>query len=194
MATSTNIHTLQDPHSTSEGGRWSTRSIAVTALFCALSFVTSYIEIPIFPPAPWLTYDPSCIIALVAGLCFGAGTGTLVIVLSWLLRLLFTFNPWGTLMAVICNISLVAPASAIYRHMGGGNKALVTGLIVGAVISLVSAILSNIVVTPLYTATTVEAVIEMIVPILIPFNLIKLALNCVIGALVMNSLSKFIGD
>ncbi len=171
MAVST--HASHDVHSTTQAGAgWSTRRIAVTALFCALSFIASFIEIPIFPPAPWLKYDPSCVIGMVAGLAFGPATGTIVVVLSWALHLIFSFDPWGVLMAIIANVALVVPCCAIARRIGGG-RGLGIGMAAGAVVSLACCIVCNIVVTPLYTAVSTEAVIGMIVPILVPFNLLK---------------------
>lgn len=196
MAAST--HVSHDTHSTTAGGSgWSTRRIAVTALFCALAFVTSFIEIPIFPPAPWLEYDPSCVVALVAGLAFGPATGVIVVALSWLLHLIFAFNPWGVLMAVLANVAFVAPCAAIARGLGdrlGKKRSLALGMLAGAAASLVVILLSNIVVTPMYTAVSTEAVIAMIIPILLPFNLIKLGLNCAIAALVQGPVGKVLGE
>ena len=174
MATST--HATHDTHSTTAGSGWSTRRIAVTALFCALSLITSFIEIPIFPPAPWLEYDPSCVVALVAGLAFGPATGTIVVVLSWLVHLVFQFSPWGVLMDIAANVSLVC------------------GMGVGAAVSLVVCIVMNLFVTPLYTAVTMEAVVAMILPILLPFNLLKLVLNCALTALVQGPVSKALAE
>ena len=114
MATSTHMHSSHDTHSTTAGGGWSTRRIATTALFCALSLILSFVEVPIFPPAPWLMYDPSCVAALVAGLAFGPVTGALVVVLSWLLHLIFQFSPWGVLMAVI---GMIVPILAPFNLM-----------------------------------------------------------------------------
>lgn len=190
MATSTHSH---DTHSTTQGAGWSTRRIATLALFCALSLILSFVEIPIFPPAPWLKYDPSCVAALVAGLAFGPGTGTLVVVLSWALHLLFSFDPWGVLMAIIANVALVVPCALVYRR-AGKTRGLIAGMALGGVVSLALCIVCNIVVTPLYTAVSTEAVIGMIVPILAPFNLIKIVLNCVLGALVMKPATKVLGQ
>ncbi|WP_322150649.1 ECF transporter S component [Paratractidigestivibacter sp.] len=181
-----------DTHSTTAGAGWSTRRIAVTALFCALSLIASFIEIPIFPPAAWLKYDPSCVIALVAGLAFGPVTGTIVVVLSWLLHLIFAFNPWGVLMAVAANVALVVPCSVIARKVEG-PRGLALGMGVGAVVTLAVCVVMNIIVTPLYTAVTTEAVIGMIVPILLPFNVLKVAINCVVTALVQGPVSKVLG-
>ena len=190
MAAST--HLSHDSHSTTTGGTWSTRSIAITALFCALSLITSFIEIPIFPPAAWLKYDPSCVIALVAGICFGPATGTLVVVFSWLLHLVFSFDPWGVLMAVVANVTLVVPCAVIARR-SEGLRGMGLGMAAGGVLSLIVCIMMNLIVTPLYTAVTVDAVVAMILPILTPFNLIKIVLNCVICALVIKPISKVLG-
>ena len=190
MAAST--HLSHDSHSTTTGGKWSTRRIAITALFCALSLITSFIEIPIFPPAAWLKYDPSCVIALVAGICFGPATGTLVVVLSWLLHLVFSFDPWGVLMAVVANVTLVVPCAVIARR-GEGLRGMGLGMTAGGVLSLIVCIMMNLIVTPLYTAVTVDAVVAMILPILAPFNLIKIVLNCVFCALVIKPISKVLG-
>lgn len=192
MATSTHMNS-HDTHSTTQGAGWSTRRIATLALFCALSLILSFVEIPIFPPAPWLKYDPSCVAALVAGLAFGPGTGTLVVVLSWALHLLFSFDPWGVLMAIIANVALVVPCALVYRR-AGKTRGLIAGMALGGVVSLALCIVCNIVVTPLYTAVSTEAVIGMIVPILAPFNLIKIVLNCVLGALVMKPATKVLGQ
>lgn len=189
MATST--HVSHDTHSTTAGGAWSTRRIATTALFCALAFVLTFVEIPIFPPAPWLEYDPSGIVAFVAGLLFGPSTGAIVVVLPWVLKTLFSFNPYGHLMAVVAGLTLIVPAVVIARRLGGA-RGLAVGMLVGAVVSLAACILGNIVVTPLYTDTTAEGVVAMIVPILLPFNLIKVVLNCVVTALIQRPVSQVV--
>lgn len=190
MATSTHAtHSSHDTHSTTVGGAWSTRRIAVTALFCALAFVLTFVEIPIFPPAPWLMYDPSGIVAFVAALAFGPSTGAVVAVLPWVLKTLFSFNPYGHVMAILAGLTLVLPAALIARRVSG-PRGLALGMLVGAAASVVACVLGNIVVTPLYTAVSTADVIAMIVPILLPFNLIKVVINCVVTALVQKPVSQ----
>ena len=174
---------LHDAHSTTATGRWSTRRIAVTSLFCALAFILTFVEIPIFPPAPWLKYDPSGIVALVAALAFGPGTGCVVVALPWALKTLFSFDIYGHLMAVLAGVALVVPA-ALVAQRAGGRRGLVAGMALGGTASLVAALAGNLVVTPLYTAVSVNAVMAMIVPILLPFNLLKVVINCVVTGLV----------
>lgn len=189
MATST--HASHDAHSTTNGGTWSTRRIAVTALLCALSFILTFVEIPIFPPAPWLTYDPSGIVAFVSALVFGPSTGVVVTILPWVLKTFVTFNVYGHIMAILANVALVLPAAVIARRMGG-VRGLALGSLVGAVISLAACILGNIVITPLYTAVSVADVIAMIVPILLPFNLLKIVINCVVTLLIQKPVSQVV--
>lgn len=190
MATSTHAtHSSHDTHSTTVGGAWSTRRIAVTALFCALAFVLTFAEIPIFPPAPWLMYDPSGIVAFVAALAFGPSTGAVVAVLPWVLKTLFSFNPYGHVMAILAGLTLVLPAALIARRVSG-PRGLALGMLVGAAASVVACVLGNIVITPLYTAVSTADVIAMIVPILLPFNLIKVVINCVVTALVQKPVSQ----
>ena len=69
-------------------------------------------------------------------------------------------------------------------------RGAITGLVVGGVICLACCILANIVVTPIYMGAPREAVVAMIVPTLLPFNVLKIALNCVITALVYKPISK----
>lgn len=190
MAMST--HSAHSSHSTSsQSGSWSTRRIATTALLCALSFVLTFVEFPIFPPAPWLMYDPSGIVAFVAALAFGPSTGAVTVVLPWVLKTLFSFNPWGHLMAIVAGVALCVPAALVARRVQG-PRGLALGMALGAVCSLVACVIGNIIVTPLYTAVSVSDVIAMIVPVLLPFNAIKIALNCVVTVLVSKPVAQIV--
>ncbi len=190
MAMST--HSAHSSHSTSsQSGSWSTRRIATTALLCALSFVLTFVEFPIFPPAPWLMYDPSGIVAFVAALAFGPSTGAVTVVLPWVLKTLFSFNPWGHLMAIVAGVALCVPAALVARRVQG-PRGLALGMALGAVCSLVACVIGNIIVTPLYTAVSVSDVIAMIVPVLLPFNAIKIALNCVVTVLVSRPVAQIV--
>ena len=65
--TSESMTRPDNAHSTgvADSGRWSTKRIAMYALFVALSMAVSFVEFPIVPGVEWLKYDPSGIVSLV---------------------------------------------------------------------------------------------------------------------------------
>ena len=148
-----------------------------------------FIQFPIIPGVPYLMYDPSGAVALVASFAFGPATGAIVSTLPNLVHVASAGGVWGTLMAVLASATLVVPAALVYRRDTTRRSAAI-GMALGAVASLAACILGNIVVTPLYTNVTTEQVIGMIVPALLPFNLAKIAINCTLGALVYKPVSK----
>ena len=184
-----------DTHSTTANlGGWSTKRIAITALFCAAAAIcTLFVEFPILPAAPWLKYDPSGVVALIAGLAFGPVTGAVVSTVSYLPHLVTTSGFWGMIMAMIATLSLVLPASLVYQR-NTTFKGAIAGLAVGAVVCLVCCIVANIIVTPIYAHMTTQEVIDLIVPVLLPFNAIKIAINCVVCALIYKPVAKALGN
>ncbi|MCH4160594.1 ECF transporter S component [Bifidobacterium sp.] len=181
----------RDPHSTTDiqEGRWSTRRIAIYALFVALSIVASFIELPLFPAAPYLKYDPSGIVSLISGFAFGPMAAVLVSILSWVPHL-FT-DPYGALMAVAVALSLSVPASLVYRRVHTRKGALL-GIIVGSICALAVAIIGNLIITPLYANISVADVAKMILPILLPFNLLKLAIHGIVTFLIYKPISMLV--
>lgn len=180
-----------DSHSTGTDGnsRWSTKHIAIYALFVALAMVTSFIELPIFPAAPWLKYDPSGIVCLIAGFAFGPMAAAIVSVLGFVPHIFA--DPYGSLMAIGVALALSVPAAFIYRRWRT-RKGATIGIVVGAVAALVIAILGNLVITPLYAHMTVAQVAVMIVPILLPFNLLKFAIHGVVTFLIYKPISTLV--
>ena len=178
-------------HSTgvADSGRWSTKRIAMYALFVALSMAVSFIEFPIIPGVQWLKYDPSGIVCLVAGFAFGPAAAVIVSVLGFVPHL-FT-NPWGTLMAVLVALALSVPASLIYKKNKTRKGALI-GIIVGAVVALAVAIVGNIIVTPFYAHMTTAQVVALIVPALLPFNALKFTIHGVVTFLIYKPISNLL--
>ena len=183
-----------DTHATTASGGWSTKRIATTALFCAVAAIaTLFIEFPILPGVTFLKYDPSAIVALVAGFAFGPGTGAVVSILPYLVHLATQSGIYGAFMAIVATLSLVLPAALVYQRNTSFKGALV-GMAIGAIVCLAVTIAANIIVTPLYMGAPRETVIGMIVPVLLPFNALKIAINCVATALVYKPLSKALQD
>ena len=178
-------------HSTgvADSGRWSTKRIAMYALFVALSMAVSFVEFPIVPGVEWLKYDPSGIVSLVAGFAYGPAAAVIVSVLGFLPHL-FT-NPWGTLMAVLVALALSVPAALIYRR-NKTRKGAVIGIIVGAIAALAMAIVGNIIVTPFYAHMTTAQVVALIVPALLPFNVLKFTIHGVVTFLIYKPISNLL--
>ena len=142
MATISNA-TRHDTHSTTASSGWSTRRIAITALFCAVAAIcTLFIEFPIIPGVTFLKYDPSAIVALIAGFAFGPATGAIVSILPYLVHLATQSGIYGTFMAIIATLSLVLPASLVYQR-NTTMRGAITGMVVGAVVCLVCCILAT---------------------------------------------------
>lgn len=180
-------------HSTHEASGWGTRRIAVTALLCAMAAIcTLLLEFPILPGVTWLKYDPSGIVALIAGFAFGPATGAVVSVIPYLVHVTTASGVYGMIMAVLATFSLVMPASLIYRR-NRTMRGAVLGLVTGGVVCLVACIVGNLIVTPFYTGMPLDAVIALIVPALLPFNLIKIAINCAVFAFIMRPAFKAMG-
>jgi len=183
-----------DSHSTTcnENG-WSTRRIAMTALLCAAAAIcTLFVEFPIVPGISWLKYDPSGIVALIAGLVFGPATGAVVSVISYLPHIATASGFWGMLMAMVATFSLVVPAALVYRR-NGSRRGLILSLVVGAVVSVAASVVMNLVITPIYAHVSVSDVMALVVPALLPFNIAKVAINCIVCALVLKPVSRAIG-
>ena len=180
MSVSSHNPNVASNHSTgvADSGRWSTKRIAVYALFVALSMVLSFVEVPIFPAAPFLKYDPSGIVMLIAGFAYGPAAAAIVSVLGFVPHL-FT-NPWGALMAILVALALSVPAAFIYR-----KKRTRTG-------ALIVAILGNLVITPIYTGWPVSEVVALIVPALLPFNILKMVIHGVVTFLIYKPISNLL--
>lgn len=185
-------HTRPDhTHSTgvADSGRWSTRRIAVYALFVALAMAVSFIEFPIIPGVQWLKYDPSGIVCLVAGFAFGPSAAAIVSVLGFAPHL-FT-NPWGALMGILVALAYSVPAALIYRKLKS-RKGAALALVVGAIIALAIAIVGNLIVTPMYAKMTIAQVAALIVPALLPFNLVKFAIHGIVTFLIYKPISNLL--
>jgi riboflavin transporter FmnP len=190
MAQSTTTSTQAGTSANRRQEGWSTRRIAVTALFCAVSVIcTLFLEFPIIPGVTFLKYDPSGIVALIAGFAFGPATGAIVSILPYLVHLATESGLYGTIMAILATLTLVLPAAAIYQR-NKTSRGMAVGLVVGGIVCLAACILGNLLITPLYMGVDASVVVGMIVPALLPFNVAKIVLNCVIAALAYKPVSK----
>lgn len=169
---------------------WSVRELVTLAIFSALGMALSFIQIPIFPPAPYLQYDPSGIVTLTVALMYGPAAGIMVQLVSWIPKLIM--SPLGSLLTFVAMIGAVLVVGLIYKKFHNLKGAIVA-IVVGSVIFTAIAIAMNFVITPIYTpGVTVEAVASMVVPILLPFNIIKCTINGVVTGLLYKPVSNLV--
>ena len=189
MSTSTDA-TSTAKKAAARRAHWDVRELVTLAIFCAMGMALSFIQIPIFPPAPYLQYDPSGIVTLSVALMFGPAAGLVVQVISWLPKLIM--SPLGTLLTLVAMTGMVLVVGLIYKKMHNIRGAVVS-LVVGAIVFIALAIAMNFVITPIYTpGVTVEAVAGMVLPILLPFNIIKCAINVAATLLIYKPVSNLI--
>ena len=194
MSTSTDATSTTQPTTSKKAAarrsHWDVRELVTLAIFCAMGMALSVIQIPIFPPAPYLQYDPSGIVTLTVALMFGPGAGLVVQVISWLPKLIM--SPLGTLLTLVAMTGMVLVVGLIYKKMHTIRGAVVS-LVIGAIVFIALAIAMNFVITPIYTpGVTVEAVAGMVLPILLPFNIIKCAINVAATLLIYKPVSNLI--
>ncbi|MBY4797244.1 ECF transporter S component [Collinsella sp. AGMB00827] len=163
--------------------RISPQRIALAGLLTAGSLLASFIQIPIFPAAPWLCYDPSGVICLIAALVFGPGLGVAVAIISWIPRMFL--DPFGVIMGILNTCAFIVPAAIIYEKSRKSRAGSIAGMVVGAVAAIVLSCAANLIITPLYTPVPVETVVQMIIPILLPFNALKMLINVVAGQVLL---------
>lgn len=163
---------------------WNVRNMAIIAMLCALSLALSYIAIPIMPAAPYLHYDPSGVVAIIAGLTMGIHAAITVSILGFIYHLFI--NPLGAGLAILITLVL-SVTTALIAHKKPTAWRLSVALFVGSLLALIVAILGNLVITPIYAHVSLQTVLHMIIPILLPFNLIKFALHAAISAFIYRS-------
>ena len=161
-----------------------TKKIALAALFTAASLVLSFVQIPIFPAAPWLMYDPSGIVCLIAALAFGPKLGAAVAIISWVPRVFL--DPFGAPMGMLSTCAFIIPAALIYARSRTRTSSL-AGMVAGAAISIVVACVANL-------GVTMQDVVYMIVPILLPFNTLKMVINVVAGQVLLAPCMNVLGE
>lgn len=149
----------------------------------------SFIEFPLIPGLPWLKYDPSGIVCLIAGFAYGPKAAVIVSILGFAPHI-FT-NPFGAFMAILVSLGLSVPSASIYRKYRTRRGAVIslgTGLITASIL----AILGNLLITPLYAHMSIAQVASYIIPALLPFNLVKFALHIIVTVLIYKPISHLL--
>jgi len=174
--------------------RTDVRKLTTMAMLVALGVIlVALIEVPIFPPAPFLKYDPADIPILVGTLLYGPVAG---VVMTFVISFIQSFMIHGSsgivgfVMHVIATSAMCLLCGFLYKAGEPTRKRAAFALVCGALAMVVCMVGVNLVVTPLFMGRSVQDVIAMLVPIIIPFNLIKAGLNSAVAFLVYKYVEK----
>ena len=171
--------------------KWETRQLVTMALMCAIASLASFIQIPLIPAAPFLTYDPSLMPAMVCGFAYGPGPGIAVGSMAAIIHGLIAGDWVGSLMNICAAVFFVLPAALVYRKMHT-FKGAVLGLALGVLVATAGSIVSNLTIGVWFWYGSADVITPLLIPAVIPFNLLKTMLNSVLTMAVYKAISNLI--
>jgi riboflavin transporter FmnP len=165
------------------------RKLVVLAVLSAVAFVLmATVQVPVLPQAPYLRYDPSDAVALLAGVMYGPSPAVAVVFTKDLLYLLFRARgPFGPLADFVAAATFAAATAWAY-HRGGGPfaKRLLRAAVVGTAARVLVMIPANFVILYLQFGMPPERVAGMLLPVIVPFNAVKAAANALLALFVLS--------
>ena len=176
----------------------STRSITMTALLAAISYVLAFLAFPVPLSPSFARMDLSDLPALIGAFAFGPVTGVMIELIKNVLQLLSTSTGGiGELANFIMGASYVLAAGFIYKNKKTKKMAMWACAVSSVVMGIVAAIVNYFILLPLFeTFMPLEQLIALFSEFLpfiqtkldvvlfnaLPFNMIK---GLVIGAITM---------
>ncbi|WRS28282.1 ECF transporter S component [Oscillospiraceae bacterium MB08-C2-2] len=179
------------------GGKsiFSVRQLVAQGMLAAIGVVlVTLVEIPIFPTAAYLKYDPADIPILIGSLLFGPVSGVLLTIVVSFLQSFAIHGSSG----VVGFIMHVTATSAMAFAVGLLSRKNPTGIRLGAVLACGCVIMTvvmvgmNLLVTPIFFGLTREKVAETLVPVVIPFNLLKSGINSLVAFGIYRAMGGFL--
>ncbi|MBR5438642.1 MAG: ECF transporter S component [Clostridia bacterium] len=129
------------------------KTIAKLGIFTGLSFVLTFLEIPIFPAASFLKLDFSNVFVLICGFALGAPYGLIVLVLKELLTLTKYFNYVGMLANIIMGVFMIIIPLYAYQKKRTLKTAIVSLVIAIILHTIVSLPVNYFINFPFYTGS-----------------------------------------
>lgn len=173
--------------------RLSAKRLAFIAVFTALAYAVSFLEIPIFPATPYLKLDFGNVFILLLSFLLGPSEGIAACIIKELLRGIGSSSGFvGEIANMAATTAYILLPSVVYRFRKG-LKAVVPCLIAACFIGTGAALITNRFITfPLYMGEGAAAVFKEAFWFIVAFNLIKTAAVGVITALLYKRLSNFL--
>ena len=165
--------------------KFSTRYVAVCAMFCAIAYVLTLIGQLVPQVAGFLSYDPKDVAVVIIGFILGPLASVFVSVIVSFIEMISISGtgPIGFLMNVLSTCAFAVPAAIVYKKYHS-QKGAIFGLAIGVVSMAACMILWNYIVTPMYMHVPRPVVVGMLLPVFLPFNLVKGAINALLTMLV----------
>ncbi len=147
--------------------------VNMAVLVTAATILMVIVQIPLFPSAPFLKYDPSDIPLLIGGFWFGPLPGIIMVFMKAFLFLLIkgAEGPIGAFQNFMASGSFVFFASLYYQKARTRRGAIVA-LFLGSLAMTLIMIPTNYIVLPIWGIPK-EIVPGFILKISTPFNLVK---------------------
>ncbi len=173
--------------------RFSAKRIALMGVFVALAYGLSFLEIPIFPAAPFLKLDFGNVFILLISLLLGPIEGIIVCILKEFLRLIGSSSGGvGELANMAVTTAYILLPAFVYRFRKG-LKHVIPCLIAACVIGTGAALLANRFINfPLYMGSGAAQAFASLWGYVLGFNLIKTAAIGLLTALLYKRLSNFL--
>ena len=177
---------------------FSTRTITMTALLAAISYVLAFLEFPVPLSPSFARMDLSDLPALIGTFAFGPVTGVMIELIKNVLQLLSSSTGGiGELANFIMGASYVLVAGFIYKYKKTKKMAMWACGISSIVMGIVAAIVNYLILLPLFETFMpldqliasfgeflpfIKTKLDVVVFNALPFNMIK---GMVIGAVTM---------
>ncbi len=173
--------------------RFSAKRLAFMAVFVALSYVVSFLEIPLFPAAPFLKIDFGNVFILLVSFLLGPIEGIVVCVLKECLRMLGSSSGGiGELANILVTCTYLLLPSVIYRFHKGLKVVMLSlggACLLGTGMALITNRFINF---PLYMGAGAAVAFFELFGIIVAFNLIKTVSVSGLTLLLYKRLSNFL--
>ena len=182
---------------------FTTKRLVLMAMFTALAYVVSFLEIPLFAatPASFLKLDFGNVFILLISFLLGPMEGIIVCILKELLRLIGSSSGGvGEIANALMTVSYIALPSIVYQYRKG-IKTVVVMLGIACLIGTGAGLLVNrLILFPLYAELMGGSIFGMTVTeafaalwgFILLFNMIKTVAVGVLTMLLYKRLSNFI--
>ncbi|MBQ8658839.1 MAG: ECF transporter S component [Clostridia bacterium] len=170
--------------------RFSAKRVAMTALFVALSYLVSFLELPLFPAAGFLKLDFGNVFILLIGFLLGPVEGVITCVLKEGLRAIGSGSGGvGEIANMLVTSAYILFPTILYRYkkgIGAVAASLGAACVIGTLVALP---VNRFINFPLYMGDGAAAAFASLWGYILAFNLIKTVSVAVLTVILYKRLS-----